>query len=75
MTRREGVVVPALPQIVLALVDHHGATDDVVLALQVDHAVFDVNVGYSGGVGVDVAEVADVAHLVLGSSMVYLEEV
>lgn len=65
----EGLLVVALAEVVGAAVDNDGAADDGLGADQLDVGVSDGALGVAVGVGLDVAEVTDVAVGVLGSAV------
>lgn len=60
----------AFAQVVGIGMNHHGATDDVMVAHEGYHAVRDVYAGLALGICLDVAQVADVPFAVLGGTMV-----
>lgn len=65
------VVSPAV--VVRASVENEGPAEDVVLAVQLDQAVHEVDLGGIAGIELDVAEVTDVAVFVIGVAMIMLE--
>lgn len=60
----EGLLVAALAEVVGAGVDNDGAADDALGANQLDEGVLDGALGVALAVGLDVAQVTDVAGLV-----------
>lgn len=53
--------------------EHQSPAEDVVAAVQLDQAVYEVNVGCVGLVKLNVAEISNVAYLVIGVAVVVLE--
>jgi len=60
-------------EVVLALVHHHGASQDVVLAGQRQQRVHDLDLDEAVVVGHHVAQVAHVAHFVVRSAVHHLQ--
>mmetsp|Transcript_9737 Transcript_9737/g.30987 ORF Transcript_9737/g.30987 Transcript_9737/m.30987 type:complete len:249 (-) Transcript_9737:15-761(-) len=67
--RRARLVVVARAEVVGVRVHHHGAADDRGRPLELDQLVHDLALGHAAGVRLDVAEVADMAFLVLGRAV------
>lgn len=60
----QGLLVATLAEVIGAGVDNNSAADDAVGADQLDQGIGDGALGIALGVGLDVAEVADVAGLI-----------
>lgn len=63
------LLVATLAQVVGAGVDDNGAADDALGADQLDKAVLDRALGVALGIGLDVAEVTDVAVRIAGGTV------
>lgn len=68
-----GVRMAGPPEVVFSLMQHHGAAQDAVRAHHSDLLVQDVHSSDPVLVKLDVTEVADVAVLVVGVAVVFLE--
>lgn len=68
IARLQTVLMPAFAQVVRARVHDDGAAQHGVLADQLDEAVLDAALAVAVGVGLEVAEVADVAGFVAGGT-------
>lgn len=70
--RRFAIVCPTFAQVVGVGVHHHGATDDIVVANEGDHAVRYVHAGLAISFGLDVAQVTNVPFAVLRTTVVFV---
>ena len=75
VTSLQGLFVATLAQIIRARVHHNGAADDALLPDELDVAVLDGTLGVALAVGLEVAQVADVAGAVGRCTVVLLERV
>jgi hypothetical protein len=69
IARLQTILVPTFPQIIRARMHDDGAAQHGLLADQLDEAVLDAALAVAVGVGLEIAEVADVAHFVTGGTV------
>jgi len=72
---RQAVRLAAQAEVVGASVDNHRPAQDVGVAGELDDAVLDVDIGQLLGVRINVAQVADMSHIVRRGAVIHAERV